>query len=100
MGVARDHTSAPDTGEWTPPDLSVRAYTDGVPTRQRSMVSVPLEQLAPALKPALDPVVDRLDSLEKTVLEIRGALDVQFKRTAAIQAQLDRLLAELAKSRS
>lgn len=72
-----------------------------MPTKRRTIAAVPVEELVPVLKPALEPViepvVERLDKLEKTVLEIKEELDVQFKRTAAIQAQLDRLLAEITK---
>lgn len=64
-------------------------------------VAVPVEALAPVLKPVLEPivepVVERLGRLEKAVLEVREGLDIQFKRTAAMQAQLDRLLAEITK---
>lgn len=77
----------------------MRAYTDAVPTKRRPIAAVPVEELAPVLKPVLKPVVHRLDRLEKTVLEMREALEVQFKRTAAIQGQLDRLLAEITRAR-
>lgn len=82
-----------------PPGPSVRAYTGEVPTRRRPIAAVPVEELAPAFEPVIEPVVERLGRLEKVVLDIREALDVQFKRTAAMQAQLDRLLAEITKLR-
>lgn len=45
-----------------------------------------------ALKP--DSWSDRLESLETAVAAIQQTLDVQFKRMAAIQAQLDHLIAK------
>ena len=50
--------------------------------------------MIPALvNPIVEPVVDRLDRHEELLLELKSALDVQFRRIAAIQAQLDQLLA-------
>ena len=51
------------------------------------------------IKPLVEPVLSRLDRHEELLRELKTALDVQFKRTAAVQAQLDQLLAALAKSR-
>lgn len=51
--------------------------------------------LKPALKPIIEPVVERLDRHETLLAEVKKTLDVQFRRIAAIQAQMDRLLAAL-----
>ena len=70
------------------------------PKRPRAILP-PWRDLAPVIKPLLEPVVepvlDRLDRQEKLLEEVKAALDVQFKRTAAIQAQLDRVMAMLSK---
>ena len=72
--------------------------------RTPSPQTVAIEQLTPVLKPLLEPVVEpvleRLDRHEELLAELRSALDTQFKRTAAIQAQLDQVLAALSKIRS
>jgi hypothetical protein len=49
--------------------------------------------IVPTLKPIIKPVVQRLDTHETLLLELKAALEVQFRRIAAIQAQLDQLLA-------
>lgn len=63
--------------------------------------SLALTDIGPSLKPLLEPVVapvlERLDQHEGLLQELKAALDVQFKRTAAIQAQLDQVLAQLSK---
>ena len=51
--------------------------------------------LQPLIEPAVAPVLTRLDLHEEILRDLRAALDIQFKRTAEIQAQLDRLLARL-----
>jgi hypothetical protein len=51
------------------------------------------------LEPVVEPVLSRLDRHEQLLEELKAALDIQFKRTAQIQAQLDHLIAELAKRR-
>jgi hypothetical protein len=51
--------------------------------------------LHPLIEPVVAPVLRRLDTHEEILLELKAALDIQFKRTAEIQAQLDRLLARL-----
>ena len=56
---------------------------------------VPLAKLRPLLKPVVEPVIVRLDRTEKLILEMKAALDLQFTRTAQIQAQLDILVARL-----
>jgi hypothetical protein len=66
------------------------AYSQAMRTvKPRASPTVPLAKLRPLLKPVVDPVIERLDRTEKLVLEMKAALDVQFKRTAEIQAQLD-----------
>ena len=62
---------------------------------RRAPAAVPLPALRPALKPIIEPVVERLDRHENLLLEVKGALDVQFQRIAALQAQIDHLLASL-----
>jgi hypothetical protein len=52
-----------------------------------------LPKIAPMLKPLVEPVLIRLDRHEQLLEGVRAALDVQFQRTAAIQAQLDLLIA-------
>jgi hypothetical protein len=56
--------------------------------------------IRPRLKPVIAPVLDRLDRNERLLMELKHGLDIQFQRTAAIQAQLDLLLARLSKQRS
>jgi hypothetical protein len=46
------------------------------------------------MKPLVEPVVARLDRHEQLLLDLKSALDIQFKRIAAIQAQLDHLIAK------
>jgi hypothetical protein len=41
------------------------------------------------------PESDRLARVEAAILDIRTTLDVQFKRIAAVQAQLDHLAAKI-----
>lgn len=55
--------------------------------------------IKPLLKPVVAPVLTRLDRHEKLLEEMKNALEIQFKRTAAIQAQLDVLIGSLAKQR-
>lgn len=75
-----------------------------VPQKRPSRAAPPLRQLAPVIKPLLAPVVEpvlaRLDRHEQLLTELKAALEVQFKRTAAIQAQLDQLVAGLPKRRA
>ena len=54
--------------------------------------------LKPALKPIVEPMVAKLDRHETLLLEMKAALDVQFQRIAALQAQIDHLLARLSRS--
>jgi hypothetical protein len=49
---------------------------------------------AQILKPIIMPVVQRLDRHEQLLLDLKAALDVQFQRIAAIQAQLDQMMAK------
>jgi hypothetical protein len=63
------------------------------PVRRRPTMAVP--SLKPVLKPLIEPVVVRLDNHEALLLEMKSTLDVQFQRIAAIQAQLDHLLASI-----
>jgi hypothetical protein len=55
--------------------------------------------IKPLLKPVVEPVIERLDRSEKLLRELKAALDIQFKRIAQIQAQLDILAASLDKRR-
>ena len=55
------------------------------------------DQVIPLLKPVVEPVLERLDRLEKLVQDMDRGLQIQFKRTAAVQAQLDRLVAHISK---
>jgi hypothetical protein len=57
-------------------------------------------QLKPLIAPLVEPVLQRLDRHEDLLTEMKEALEIQFKRTADVQAQLDRITAMLAKSRS
>ena len=43
-----------------------------------------------ALDPELAPELDRFDRIELLLASIQHELDVQFRRIAALQAQLDR----------
>ena len=47
--------------------------------------------IKPLLKPVVEPVLQRLDRHEELLTEMKAALDIQFKRTAEVQAQLDRI---------
>lgn len=69
------------------------------PVKPRGTATVPLAKLRPLLKPVVEPVIERLDGHEKLLLEIKTALDVQFKRTAEMQAQLDMLAARVSKQK-
>lgn len=62
---------------------------------RRPPKSVPIRALTPVLKPIIQPVVVRLDKHEELLLEMKAALDVQFQRIAAMQAQMDHLLASV-----
>ena len=57
-----------------------------------------LQQIKPLVEPLVEPVLERLDRHEELLRELREALEIQFKRTAEVQAQLDRITAMLAKS--
>ena len=65
--------------------------------RRQSRPAAVLDELAPLLKPVVAPVLSQLDRHAEMLDEIREALQVQFKRTAQIQAQLDKLIATVAK---
>jgi hypothetical protein len=68
-----------------------------VPKRPSQTASVPAALLKPLVKPIVKPVLERLDKHEEILLGLRDALDVQFKRIAQIQAQLDQLIAAKAR---
>ena len=72
-----------------------------MPPKQPRRSVLGAEKLAPIIKPliapAVRPVLTRLDRHEALLHELKAALDVQFKRTADIQAQLDQLLGRLGK---
>jgi hypothetical protein len=67
--------------------------------RSRLPVTVPVRVLKPVLKPIIEPIIEpvviRLDKHEELLLEVKSALNVQFTRIAALQAQMDHLLATL-----
>ena len=65
--------------------------------KRRSPPVVSVTRLRPLLKPVVEPVIERLDRHERLLADMKAALDVQFKRTAEIQAQLDLLIARLAR---
>ena len=67
---------------------------------KRPARAAPAIQLKPLIQPLVKPVLERLDRHEELLTELRDALEVQFKRTAEVQAQLDRITAMLAKSRT
>ena len=72
-------------------------YPEAVPKRRST--DLPEDpDMAAVLEPLVEPVLERLDRHERILEELKTALDVQFKRTAAIQAQLDLLLATLKRS--
>ena len=70
-----------------------------MPTKKRrpSRPTAVLTEIAPLLKPVVAPVLSQLERHAELLDEIRDALQVQFKRTAQIQAQLDKLIATVAK---
>ena len=45
----------------------------------------------PLLRPVVEPVLERLDRHEELLTDMKAALEIQFKRTAEVQAQLDRI---------
>ena len=69
-----------------------------VSPKQRRAVSSGLRDIKPLVKPIVEPVITRLDRHEELLQDLKAALEVQFRRTAQIEAQLDQLLAA-AKSR-
>ena len=66
---------------------------------RRGLKAIPVPILKPVLKPILkpmiEPVVMRLDRHEDLLLQMKTTLDVQFQRIAALQAQMDHLLATI-----
>lgn len=66
-----------------------------MPSKNPPAPSISLARLKPLLKPVVEPVLTRLDRTERLLVEMKSALDIQFKRTAAIQAQLDRIAVRL-----
>ena len=76
-----------------------------MPTKRRpasspsAQLSVLTPIIKPLLKPVVEPVLEKLDRHEALLAEMKQALEIQFKRTAEMQAQLDRITALLAKSR-
>jgi hypothetical protein len=70
-----------------------------MPAGKRTAPLVPISKLRPLLKPVVEPVIERLERHEKLLLEMKTALEVQFKRTAEIQAQLDVIVARFDKLR-
>ncbi len=49
---------------------------------------------------AIPAILDRLDKHEQMLADLKDALDIQFKRIAEIQAQLDLLAARLSKDKA
>ena len=74
-----------------------RQYT--VSPKPRPPVIPELRAIKPLIKPIVEPVLQRLDRHEELLEELKAALDVQFKRTAEIQAQVDRLVAAITSRR-
>lgn len=66
-------------------------------SRKRAPLTIPLRQIRPVLKPVVQPVLTRLDRVERLLEDLKSSLDVQFKRTAAIQAQVDHLVSALSR---
>ena len=64
-------------------------------TLRRGLKAIPIPVLKPVLKPIIEPVVLRLDRHEDLLLQMKTTLDVQFQRIAALQAQMDHLLATI-----
>ena len=52
----------------------------------------------PLLQPVVEPVLERLDRHEALLAEMKAALEIQFKRTDEVQAQLDQIAALLAET--
>ena len=71
----------------------------GMPAKRPARAASAI-QLKPLIAPLVEPVIQRLDRHEDLLTEMTEALEIQFKRTADVQAQLDRITAMLAKSRS
>jgi hypothetical protein len=69
-----------------------------VPPKRPAAASASVQQLKPLLKPIVEPVLARLDRHEALLEELKTALEIQFRRTAEVQAQLDKILSTLAKS--
>ena len=63
--------------------------------KSRLPIAVPVRVLKPVLKPIIEPVVVRLDKHEELLHGVKAALDVQFQRIAALQAQMDHLIATI-----
>lgn len=59
----------------------------------KSIIAVIKPLIPVVVAPVVEPVVERLDRHEELLLGLKGSLDVQFQRIAAIQAQIDALLA-------
>jgi hypothetical protein len=71
-----------------------------MPAKHRRPATPIQQQIKPVLKPIVEPVLERLDRHEQLLDELKASLDIQFKRTAALQVQLDRILAAVAKTRA
>ena len=71
--------------------------------KSRRPTAPSVREIAPIIRPLLNPVVkpvlSRLDRHEELLRELKEALNIQFKRTAEIQAQLDQLIGALSKGR-
>jgi hypothetical protein len=68
-----------------------------LPFRPDDLKAVVKPLIKPIIKPVVEPVLSRLDRHEQLLEEVKAALEIQFKRTAAIQAQLDHLISTLSR---
>jgi len=69
-----------------------------MPPKRPAAGAPSIRQIKPLIEPIVEPVLERLDRHEDLLMELKEALDIQFKRTAEMQAQLDKITAMLAKS--
>jgi len=74
--------------------LPPKRSRDKVPKAALAALKPLLKPLLPTvIAPVVEPVVQRLDRHEELLLSLQASLDVQFQRIAAMQAQLDMLIA-------
>jgi hypothetical protein len=58
-----------------------------MPTKKKLSVKLP-----PVVATAIQPIATRLNRIEDLLIEVRGVLDFQLKRIAALQKQVDILM--------